>query len=83
MRDTGVSTTFKSIETIAWAGVVGVAAAILVAATTLTVAPRKAEANPEFAKQTKLPCGQCHVSPAGGKDLKPFGQKFKDKGNKL
>jgi len=57
------------------------AAAALVAATSF--APRPAAAKPEFAAQTKLPCGQCHVSPAGGGALKPFGQKFKDNGYKL
>ena len=79
MREAQVS---RSIGTVT-AATAGVAAVILIAATTLTVFPRPAAANPEFAKQTKKPCGQCHVSPAGGKELKPFGQKFKDNGNKL
>ncbi len=57
------------------------AAAVLVAATAF--APRPAVAKPEFAAQTKLPCGQCHVSPGGGGPLKPFGQKFKANGYKL
>ena len=46
-------------------------------------APRHATATPAYAAQTKLPCGQCHVSPGGGGALKPFGQKFKDNGHKL
>jgi hypothetical protein len=59
----------------------GMAAAALVA--TVTLAPREAAAKPEFAAQTKLPCGQCHVSPGGSGPLKPFGQKFKANGYKL
>jgi hypothetical protein len=49
----------------------------------LTLASRPAAAKPEFTAQTKLPCGQCHVSPGGGGALKPLGQKFKDNGFKL
>jgi cytochrome c553 len=58
-----------------------VAAAALVAA--VTVAPRQAAAKPEFAAQTGLPCGQCHVNPGGGGPRKPFGEKFKANGYKL
>jgi hypothetical protein len=61
--------------------IAGMAAAAMVA--TITLAPQQAAAKPEFAAQTKLPCGQCHVSPAGGGALKPFGQKFKANGFKL
>ncbi len=42
-----------------------------------------AQAKPEFAAQTGLPCGQCHVNPAGGGKLKAFGEKFKANGFKL
>jgi len=59
------------------------AAAAAVLITTTAFAPRPAAAKPEYAAQTKLPCGQCHVSPGGGGPLKPFGQKFKDNGHKL
>jgi hypothetical protein len=59
----------------------GMAAAAIVA--TITLAPQQAVAKPEFAAQTKLPCGQCHVSPGGSGPLKPFGQKFKANGFKL
>jgi len=57
--------------------------AAFVALAFVTVTSRPAEANPQFAQQTKLPCGQCHANPGGGGKLKPFGQKFKEKGNKL
>ncbi len=40
-------------------------------------------AKPEFAAQTKKPCGACHENPAGGGKLKPFGEKFKANGFKL
>jgi hypothetical protein len=40
-------------------------------------------AKPEFAAQTRLPCGQCHSNPSGSGPLKPFGQKFKDNGFKI
>jgi hypothetical protein len=59
----------------------GIAVAALTAVVTL--APQPAAAKPEYAAQTKLPCGQCHVNPAGGGNLKPFGQKFQANGHKL
>jgi hypothetical protein len=59
----------------------GASVAIMFAA--LAFAPRPATAKPEFTAQTKLPCGDCHVSPGGGGPLKPLGQQFKDNGNKL
>ncbi len=59
------------------------AAAVAALFAAVTLAPRPAAATPQYAAQTKLPCGQCHVNPAGGGALKPFGQKFKDNGHKL
>jgi hypothetical protein len=59
----------------------GMAGAALVA--TITLAPQQAAAKPEFAAQTKLPCGQCHVNPGGSGALKGFGQKFKANGYKV
>lgn len=64
-----------------WGLPAGIAATALIAF--IALAPRHAAAKPEFAAQTKLPCGQCHVNPAGGGTLKPFGQKFKANGYKL
>ena len=58
-------------------------AAVLFAGATALVGSTPASAKPEFAAQTKLPCGQCHVNPAGGGKLKAFGEKFKANGNKL
>jgi hypothetical protein len=42
-----------------------------------------ANAKPEFAAQTKLPCGQCHTNPSGSGKLKAFGENFKANGYKL
>jgi hypothetical protein len=58
-------------------------AAVGVLFATVTFAPREAAAKPEFAQQTGLPCGQCHVNPAGSGALKPFGAKFKANGFKV
>ena len=83
MLNTKDSSTSRLITTTAVTGTAGMVAALLAAAMMLTVAPRQAEAKPEFAQQTGKPCGQCHKNPAGGGDLKPFGQKFKDNGFKI
>jgi hypothetical protein len=49
----------------------------------LTAVPRLATAKPEFAAQTKKPCGFCHKNPGGGGPLNPTGEKFKANGFKL
>jgi hypothetical protein len=59
----------------------GFAAAAVVGVVAL--APCPAEATPRYAQETKLACGRCHVDPAGGDKLKPFGQEFKDNGHRL
>ena len=61
----------------------GIATALFAGATCALVGATPANAKPEFAAQTKLPCGQCHTNPAGGGKLKAFGEKFKANGNKL
>jgi hypothetical protein len=71
-------TTYKPLTILAGAAVA--AAAILVAGTTLTVAPKKAEATAAFTQQTGLPCNKCHSAPP---KLNEFGENFKKKGNKL
>jgi len=62
---------------------IGIGAALLIGGTFALLAPRTASAKPEFAAQTGLPCGQCHVNPAGGGKLKAFGEKFKANGFKV
>lgn len=71
-----------------WAPVVGravcaVALALLTVGVVQLAVSTVAQAKPEYAAQTGLPCGQCHVSPAGGGKLKSFGEKFKANGYKL
>jgi hypothetical protein len=62
-------------------GAAGVAMAIFVAGVTLS--PRQAHATPQYASQTGLPCGKCHVNPAGGGDRTAFGKKFAANGHKV
>jgi hypothetical protein len=74
--------TFKRIAIAILGGTAAVTVAILIAGTTILVAPRQAQAKPEFAAQTGKPCGACHQNPSGGGKLKPEGEKFKQRGNK-
>jgi len=71
------------MKTKVFALVCGTAAAALIAGTLSVTVSRPANATPQFAQQTGKPCGQCHQNPAGGGKLKPFGEKFKENGNKL
>jgi hypothetical protein len=64
-------------------GVVGGAAALLIAGVTIVLTSQPTIAKPEFTAQTKKPCGFCHQSPGGGGALTPAGDKFKANGNKL
>jgi hypothetical protein len=63
--------------------VCGTAAAAFIAVTMSVTLSQPANATPAFAAATGKSCGQCHVNPAGGGKLKPFGEKFKENGNKL
>ncbi len=76
------SITFISIMTIL-CGAVGLAVAVLVAGAAATLLPRQAQATPAYAAQTGLPCGRCHVSPAGGGPNTAFGKAFAANGHKL
>lgn len=77
MTDGEASSTFNRITTAVLGGTAAVAAAILIAGITITVAPRQAEAKPEYSGQTGKACGVCHQNPAGSGKLKPAGEKFK------
>jgi hypothetical protein len=55
----------------------------LVVGAFVVLAPSPVVAKPEFAAQTGLPCGQCHVNPGGAGALKAFGKKFKANGYKV
>jgi hypothetical protein len=78
MRDT-----YRPIRSTGLCVAAGIAIAILVSAAAAVVGTTPANAKPEFAAQTGLPCGQCHQNPAGGGKLKSFGEKFKANGNKV
>ncbi len=72
-----------SISTRVMFGAGAVAAAILIAGVVVTVSPRQAHALPIYAQQTKLPCGKCHVNPAGGGARNDFGNAFAANGHKV
>ncbi len=78
MSDAEASTVSRRIMV----GVVGGAAALLIAGLTIVLTSQPTSAKPEFAAQTKKPCGFCHQSPSGGA-LTPAGAKFKANGYKL
>jgi hypothetical protein len=67
----------------AFISICAAAAAILIVGTMTMIVSHPANAKPEFAAQTGLPCGKCHQNPAGGGPRKPFGEKFKENGFKL
>jgi hypothetical protein len=82
MAHSGIRNTSNPIRITGFYAAAGISATLVIGATVLFT-PTPASAKPEFAAQTGKPCGQCHVNPAGGGALKPFGEKFKANGNKL
>jgi hypothetical protein len=83
MRNGSTSRIFQPSTSALAAGAAGLTAAMLIAVTTLAVAPQRVEALPAYAQQTKLACGSCHANPSGGGALKPLGKKFQAQGHKL
>ena len=77
MGDAEASSAFNRIATAILSGTAAVAIAALIAGTTITIAPRQAEAKAEYTAQTGKACGVCHQNPSGGGKLKPAGEKFK------
>ena len=61
----------------------GIGAAVLVSGVIIVAAAKPATATPAYAAQTKLACGRCHASPAGGGSLSNFGKDFAANGHKL
>jgi len=61
----------------------GIGAAILVGGLIIVAVAKPATATPAYAAQTKLACGRCHTSPAGGGSLPSFGKAFAANGHKL
>jgi len=59
-------------------------AVVALGATAAILLPsRSAQATADYAAQTKLACGRCHVNPAGGGPRTAFGKKFEENGHKL
>jgi hypothetical protein len=71
----------KTIAVLLGAG--GVTTAIVLAGAAVMLTPRQAQALPKYAAQTGLPCGRCHVNPAGGGPRTSFGKSFAAHGHKL
>jgi len=61
----------------------GVIAAVFLVGGMASVTFRPANATPAYAAQTKLPCGRCHVNPAGDGANTPFEKAFAASGHKL
>ena len=83
MTYSGIRRTSNPVRTTGFGLAVGIAAVLFAGATVALVGTTPANAKPEFAAQTKLPCGQCHVNPSGSGKLKAFGEKFKANGFKV
>lgn len=62
---------------------IGIGAAILAGGPIIVAVAKPATATPAYAAQTKLACGRCHTSPAGGGSLTNFGKGFAANGHKL
>lgn len=76
MNSAKPSRTFDPITAI----LAGTAAAIVIAGTVITVAPRPAVAKQEFSQKTGKPCGTCHTTPP---KLNDVGKRYKAKGYKF
>jgi len=61
----------------------GIAAAALLVAATMVLAPREASATPAYGQQTGMACGGCHMNPAGGGKLTTYGMNWQAKGRKV
>jgi hypothetical protein len=83
MAHAGMNGISNSIRLAALRMAVGIGTAALISAAGAILTPSPASAKPEYAAQTHLACGRCHVNPAGGGALKSFGKKFQANGHKL
>jgi len=70
-------------RSIALISAIPVLSAALIVGLVSVLPTREAQATPAYAAQTKLPCGKCHVNPAGGGTRTDFGNKFQANGHKL
>jgi len=64
-------------------GAASIGCALVLAGAAVTLTPNQAQATPQYAAQTHLACGRCHVNPAGGGPRTKFGKAFAANGHKL
>jgi hypothetical protein len=62
-------------------GIIAAVVTGLFIAALLVVAPRYAEAKPEYAAKEGKPCGFCHKNPAGGGDRNAKGKQYEENGH--
>jgi len=72
----------RPIPALAYALAVASAAGFIVGVAAFAT-PDPADALPSYAQQTKLACGRCHMSAAGGGALTGFGKAFAANGHKV
>jgi hypothetical protein len=72
----------RSIPLLAF-GLIAASSTAFVIGLAVFVTPQPADALPAYAQQTKLACGRCHVSAAGGGALTAFGKAFAANGHKV
>lgn len=72
----------RPIPALAYALAVASAAGFIVGLAVFAT-PDPADALPSYAQQTKLACGRCHVSAAGGGALTGFGKAYVANGHKV
>lgn len=65
------------------ASMAALSTAAFIAGMAVFLTPRTTQALPIYARQTRLPCSQCHVNPAGGGPRTAFGQAFAANGHRL
>ena len=82
MMDRGQERELKPVPGLVF-GLAGAVAAASITALAAFVAARPADALPAYAAQSKLACGRCHVSAAGGGALTAFGKAFAANGHKV
>jgi hypothetical protein len=82
MMDRGQEREFGPIPALAY-GLAGVSSIALIVGLAVFAVPQPADALPAYAQQTKLACGRCHVSAAGGGALTALGKAFAANGHKL
>ena len=82
MMDCRQERKLKPVPALAY-GLAGASATASIVGLAAFAAPRPADALPAYAQQTKLACGRCHVSAAGGGALTGFGKAFAANGHKV